>query len=475
MIDIKQILGVTLLCLGACLGSCLGATVVQASSSLSHDVNNDTSMNGGATLSSDAILAEINRLRQDPVAYADWLETTRHYYDGTVLNWPGEPQIQTSEGLVALDDAIANLRQMSPQPPLSLSSGMSQAADDHIQDMQYHQRFSLRGSDGSTAEDRINRYGAYTGKIQELLSQGLNDPVAMVASLVIDDGNRSRSYRQTLLSGDFRYAGIQCLPDGRLTLCITNFATHYQEAEIVFAPYSPADTAVPIHSPAVTTLPPGGILPSTTTTPSILSGNGSGQLDPFRESLTPDNLSALSQAIIDETNLLRVDPVSYAAKLEALRPYYEGNLVKVPGQPILETVEGIAALDEAIRDLRSRQPLPTLSMSQGLNRSAADHAAELGLWGITGHYGQNGSVPLERAMRYGTVPPGNALGENISFGQPTLAQWHVIQLLIDDNVPNRGHREAMLRPHYRMTGSACAPHPLYRIVCVMTYASDYVE
>ena len=50
-----------------------------------------------------------------------------------------------------------------------------------------------------------------------------------------------------------------------------------------------------------------------------------------------------------------------------------------------------------------------------------------------------------------------------------------MQLLVDDDVRDRGHREAMLRPNYQLTGSACAPHAVFRIVCVITYASEYEE
>lgn len=394
-------------------------------------------------ISSEAIVNEINRLRRNPAAYADWLETVRGYYSGSVLSWPGQPRLQTVEGTYALDDAIAALRQTPALPPLELSTGLSHAATDHLQDLRQHNRFSSMGSDGSTAEDRIERYGVYEGDFQELLSQGLTDPAAIVAGLVIDDGNPSRSYRQTLLQADFRYTGIGCVPDGGLALCVTNFAVLYTES---------------------------GVIAETPFGETIVTGE-----DPFTQSLTPTVLAELATDIITETNQVRTDPAGYAAKLEALRPYYQGRLVKIPGQPAVETVEGVAALDEAIADLKSRTPVPAMAVSPGLSRGAADHAQDIGPRGEVGHYGQDGSVPLDRVSRYGTVPPGNSMGENISFGPPTLAEWHVIQLLVDDDVPNRGHREAMLRPRYRLAGSACDHHTVFRIVCVVTYASDYNE
>ncbi|MEO0406598.1 MAG: CAP domain-containing protein [Cyanobacteria bacterium P01_A01_bin.135] len=198
--------------------------------------------------------------------------------------------------------------------------------------------------------------------------------------------------------------------------------------------------------------------------------------DPFARPLTPTTLSNLAASVVAETNLVRANPAGYAAKLEALRPHYQGTLVQIPGQPSVRTTEGISALDEAIADLKSRRPMSTLESSPGLSWAAADHARDLGSRGGFGHFGKDGSLPLDRVGRYGTIPPGSLIGENISFGPPASAKWHVIQLLVDDNFPSRAHRETLLNPEYRLTGSSCAPHHTqFRIVCAATYASDYRE
>ncbi|MBW4490944.1 MAG: hypothetical protein KME12_24530 [Trichocoleus desertorum ATA4-8-CV12] len=55
------------------------------------------------------------------------------------------------------------------------------------------------------------------------------------------------------------------------------------------------------------------------------------------------------------------------------------------------------------------------------------------------------------------------------------AKWHVIQLLIDDGVKDRGHRKSILKPDYRMTGVACGSHAAYTTMCVMEYATEYKE
>ena len=189
--------------------------------------------------------------------------------------------------------------------------------------------------------------------------------------------------------------------------------------------------------------------------------------------VSAEQLDQLSAEIIAETNVLRADPAAYAQRLIALRPHYEGNLVKVPGQPMIQVFEGVSALDEAIAVLQNTPALPPLSTSAGMTLGAADHSTDLGSKGTTGHYGSDGSDPFTRMNRYGRWQA--TAGENISYGAPTLAEWHVIQLLVDDGVANRGHREVLLSDDYGATGAACEAHAAYRIVCVMTYAGAYQE
>lgn len=189
--------------------------------------------------------------------------------------------------------------------------------------------------------------------------------------------------------------------------------------------------------------------------------------------LSGSDLSALSEELIAETNKMRANPAAYAQRLEAIRDYYEGNLVKVPGRPAVQVVEGVGALDEAIAVLRGSPPLGALAFSPGMSFGANDHAADLGSKGITGHFGSDGSDPFARINRYGQWR--SSASENISYGQATIAEWHLINLLVDDNVPSRGHRQALLEPGYSAMGAACQAHPGFRIVCVMNYASEYQE
>jgi uncharacterized protein YkwD len=58
----------------------------------------------------------------------------------------------------------------------------------------------------------------------------------------------------------------------------------------------------------------------------------------------------------------------------------------------------------------------------------------------------------------------------MSAGEST-ARDVVRQLIIDEDVPDRGHRNDLLDPVLRRAGVGCAPHPTYRVICVIDLAS----
>ena len=397
----------------------------------------------------EEILTELNRVRQSPAEYAAWLETLRPYYDGNDFRFPGEPGIRTSEGVAALDAAIYSLSARSPMPPLTLAPGLISSTQDHLEELLTYNRFTLSGIDGSTPVERAEQYGSLEGRLIELLSERYSSAEAIVAALIINDGNRGRSTQEILLSSEVDSVGTACGVAASVPLCVFDYASSY---------VSYADGSIAGNS---------GV-------PDSRSARAGSVDDPtWFGALSDSQLAILSEELIAETNRMRANPAAYAEKLEALREYYDGNLIKVPGRPAVQVVEGVSALDEAIAVLRSSEPLGALAFSPGMSFGANDHAQDLGGKGITGHYGSDGSDPFARMNRYGQWS--KSAGENISYGQATIAEWHLINLLVDDNVPDRGHRAALLEPSYQAMGAACHPHAGFRIVCVMNYASDYQD
>ncbi|MCU0565514.1 MAG: CAP domain-containing protein [Oculatellaceae cyanobacterium Prado106] len=494
---------------------------------------------------------QLNLARTNPAAYADWLETLRPYYADNVLSAPGEDRIRAQ--VAALDGAIADLRQRQPMAALTVSAGMSQAAQDHVADIGPLGAIGDIGSDNSTVGDRVNRYGTWGSSLTQMSSYGKRTAPVAVALLILNDRLRAE-----IFNPEFQMLGVAC---GRHvnqgSMCVLGYAAKYteqnsqatppqsspqpslqsssehslslsqsvpqsvsqsvpqlgsqsvsQSGSQLTSPSTSPSTSQPVSQviPESVSQPVSQVIPESVPQPvsqvipesvsqvvpqiaaqsaPLAANNLSINLpstmmaiantDYFSDLQAADYLSTLEREMIAETNRLRQNPQAYADELESLKQYYEGQYVTLPGMARIETIEGVSAVEEAIAALRRTDRLPPLTPSRGMSLAAADHVKDLGDRGATGHYGSDGSTPIARNSRYGKIPGNSLVGENISFSPLTLAHWHVLQWLIDDGVPNRGHREALLRSEYRKTGIACGSHPVYENMCVMEYASDFVE
>ncbi len=180
----------------------------------------------------------------------------------------------------------------------------------------------------------------------------------------------------------------------------------------------------------------------------------------------------LEKEVVRELNLARQNPKKYASFLEQLKPYYVGKFIKRPGEPTIMTEEGVSAVDEAIRFLKSVKPVAKLKFSEGMSKAAMDHVKDQGTKGMLGHKGSDGSQPSDRVNRYGTWRW--IAGENISYGRDQ-ARDIVIGLIIDDGIPSRGHRENIFNQSYHFVGVACGDHKTFGAMCVITFAGEYIE
>ena len=72
--------------------------------------------------------------------------------------------------------------------------------------------------------------------------------------------------------------------------------------------------------------------------------------------------------------------------------------------------------------------------------------------------------------RYGSWAGGAA--ENISYGCKTGEQI-IMQLFIDDGVPNRGHRTNLQNPDFQASGLATGYHKEYDFMASICYANSY--
>ena len=185
-----------------------------------------------------------------------------------------------------------------------------------------------------------------------------------------------------------------------------------------------------------------------------------------------DYLSELENDILAEHNLARTNPAAYANHMRAWLRYYNGKTRELPRRLPVRTVEGREGVERAIRFLEAQEPLPPLKPSSGLSRAARDHVEDTGRKGWMGHYGSDGSEPGGRISRYGTWY--KHVGETITYGGYDAREL-VMRLIIDDGIPERGHRENIFNAEFRYAGVSFGYHDGYDTMCVITYAADFEE
>jgi uncharacterized protein YkwD len=186
-----------------------------------------------------------------------------------------------------------------------------------------------------------------------------------------------------------------------------------------------------------------------------------------------DYLSAIEKDVVLEMNKVRSDPKKYAELyIQTELRYYSGNLYQKPGEIAIQTQEGRKAVESCVAALSKMKGVQILQPELGLSRGTKDHTADQGKTGKTGHDGGDKSTPFTRIERYGKGY--NTAGENLAYG-PVTGQAIVVQLLIDDGVPSRGHRTNIMNQDFSQAGVSFGAHPQFRTMCAIVYANGYTS
>ncbi len=154
--------------------------------------------------------------------------------------------------------------------------------------------------------------------------------------------------------------------------------------------------------------------------------------------------STLEAEILTEINKARTNPQEYAAWLESLKQYYDGNTLKFPGEKEIRTNRGLTVLEEAILFVKEQSPLPPLTTSEDLTVVAQEK--------VTNFVGNKRNRDLT----------------NISYGKVT-PEAIVMQLVVDERYRDRRHRLAIFNPNYRLSGVICQKDRRYDQVCGIAY------
>jgi len=169
-------------------------------------------------------------------------------------------------------------------------------------------------------------------------------------------------------------------------------------------------------------------------------------------------LSPLEQGVLDELNRVRTDPVGYAKWMEE------------SGKNLPYRSEEPKAIPEAIKALKSTSPLPAFKFSDGLsNASRAQVKDQL----PTGDF-NHGNID-KRVRRFGTL--GGGVGENYTILEGN-AKSMVLSWIIDDGIPDRGHRWNILSKRFNFIGIACGEYSKPskfegQSLCVTTFAQQF--
>jgi hypothetical protein len=194
-------------------------------------------------------------------------------------------------------------------------------------------------------------------------------------------------------------------------------------------------------------------------------------VDLLNTASSSDFLSDEEKNLILATNMVRSNPAKFAELyVKELLGYYRGKQILYPMEDPVTTKEGITPASQLYRILLRTKPMGILTPSEGMSLAALDLAQRQSISGRTGHEDRNSLN--RRLSQFGKWR--GCIAENIAYGY-TSGHYALLALLIDDGVPSRGHRQAILNPEFQMIGIGSATHKRYGWSFVIAYACDYTD
>ena len=146
--------------------------------------------------------------------------------------------------------------------------------------------------------------------------------------------------------------------------------------------------------------------------------------------------------------------------------------MKQPGKTTLRTKEGASAVKEAIEYLNKIAPVRALKWHNELYIAARHHVNDIGPRGLVQHESSDSTSVKERLKKYGKIV--TCYGENLSFHSETALEV-LLQQIVDDGVPNRGHRENLFNADFRVMGCYSGEHKDFEKMSVLDFCAAFVK
>ena len=177
------------------------------------------------------VILETNKVRTDPKKFAQlYIQPRLQYYQRRNFSVPGQTTIVTNEGASAVRECINALNRAKSAGILYPEKGLNRAAKDHVTDQAKTGQVGHRGSDRSSPDARMKRYGRFEPPWThaENIEYGSVTGRDIVIQLLVDDGVKNRGHRINIMSPDFTQTGVACGTHNKFrTSCTINYATGY--------------------------------------------------------------------------------------------------------------------------------------------------------------------------------------------------------------------------------------------------------
>ncbi len=159
-----------------------------------------------------AMLEELNYARTQPARYAALVEANYAGLGEDRIYLRDGVRIRMNEGLSAVREAVAYLKQATPVPPMHAFGCLSVAAQGHVKDQGPSGAIGHAGSDGSDPSRRASKALGRKAACGENISYGPENPREHVIGLLVDDGVPGRGHRENIFLAEYRTFGAATGP-----------------------------------------------------------------------------------------------------------------------------------------------------------------------------------------------------------------------------------------------------------------------